>query len=286
MLDGTGNGTTSDVINAVAFATANKAALGIDVINLSLGHPIYESVATDPLVQAVEEAVHAGIVVVVSAGNAGVNPDTGQSGYGGIMSPGNSPSAITVGAVNTSGTLVRGDDFVAPYSSRGPSWIDGFAKPDVVAPGHRIVADTSGGPGNGYLYNQYPTWQVKTAGAMGPYIRLSGSSMSAAVASGVVALVLEANRTALEPDGTPMAPLNPYAVKAILQYTATPLAGADALSEGSGELNAAGAVALTRALDTRTAPWTVSSLATSTTFGTETDVWSSNLRGARSSCRI
>ena len=46
------------MINALAFATANKAALGIDVINLSLGHPIYESVATDPLVQAVEAAEH------------------------------------------------------------------------------------------------------------------------------------------------------------------------------------------------------------------------------------
>ena len=47
-------GYTSDVIAAIEFATANKAALGIDVINLSLGHPIYEPAATDPLVQAVE----------------------------------------------------------------------------------------------------------------------------------------------------------------------------------------------------------------------------------------
>jgi len=77
VLDKNGNGATSDVISALTFATANKAALGIDVINLSLGHPIYESVATDPLVQAVEQAVHAGIVVVVSAGNAGINPQTG-----------------------------------------------------------------------------------------------------------------------------------------------------------------------------------------------------------------
>jgi len=80
VLDGLGAGKTSNVINALAFATANKAALGIDVINLSLGHPIYESAATDPLVQAVEAAVHAGIVVVVSAGNYGVNPATGQPG--------------------------------------------------------------------------------------------------------------------------------------------------------------------------------------------------------------
>ena len=75
VLDAQGGGYASDVIEAVEFATANKAALGIDVINLSLGHPIYEPAATDPLVQAVERAVRAGIVVVVSAGNIGMNPD-------------------------------------------------------------------------------------------------------------------------------------------------------------------------------------------------------------------
>ena len=101
VLDAQGRGYTSDVISAVEFATANRVALGIDVINLSLGHPIYESAATDPLVQAVERAVAAGIVVVVSAGNRGVNAETGQVGYAGITSPGNAPSALTVGSART-----------------------------------------------------------------------------------------------------------------------------------------------------------------------------------------
>ncbi|HKC56219.1 MAG TPA: S8 family serine peptidase [Vicinamibacterales bacterium] len=268
-------GTTSAVLNALAFATANKAALGIDVINLSLGHPIYESAATDPLVRAVEAAVRAGIVVVVSAGNNGRNPTTGLVGYGGITSPGNAPSAITVGAVNTSGTLNRSDDFVAAYSSRGPSWFDGYAKPDLVAPGHRIVADTTG---SAVLYKDHSTWRVAApAGASGQYMRLSGSSMSVAVASGIVALVLEANRTALQADGTAMASLNPYAVKAILQYTATPLAGADALAQGTGEINAGGAIALTRAIDTRASTWTTYPLVTTSTFGSEVDAWSNTL---------
>jgi serine protease AprX len=129
VLDKNGAGSTSAVIAALQFATNNKAALGIDIVNLSLGHPIYESAATDPLVLAVEAAVRRGIVVVVSAGNHGTNATTGEVGYGGITSPGNAPSAITVGAANTSATLNRSDDFVAPYSSRGPSWIDGYAKP-------------------------------------------------------------------------------------------------------------------------------------------------------------
>ena len=60
-----GVGSTSNVIKALQWAVANKATYGIDIINLSLGHPIYEPAATDPLVQAVEAAVRAGIVVVV-----------------------------------------------------------------------------------------------------------------------------------------------------------------------------------------------------------------------------
>src|SRR5207248_4360984 len=100
VLDKTGAGYTSDVIRAIDFAVANRSTLGIDVINLSLGHPIFESAATDPLVQAVERASRAGVIVVAAAGNYGKNPTTGTPGYAGITSPGNAPSAITVGAVN------------------------------------------------------------------------------------------------------------------------------------------------------------------------------------------
>src|SRR5262245_2416185 len=115
VLDANGNGYTSDVINAINFATANKAALHIGVINLSLGHPIYESATTDPLVQAVENAVANGIVVVVAAGNFGGDPTTHVPGYAGITSPGNAPDAITVGAVDTQQTATRSDDVVAWY---------------------------------------------------------------------------------------------------------------------------------------------------------------------------
>ena len=141
VLDAQGQGRTSDVIRALEYAISNRAALGIDIINLSLGHPIYEPAATDPLVEAVERAVAAGIVVVASAGNWGTNPDTGEVGYAGIVSPGNAPSAITVGATDTLGTDTRTDDRVASFSSRGPTWYDGYAKPDLVAPGRREVLD-------------------------------------------------------------------------------------------------------------------------------------------------
>jgi subtilisin family serine protease len=66
VLDKQGAGYTSDVIRAVDFAVANRDRFAIDIINLSLGHAIYEPAATDPLVQAVERATKAGIIVVAA----------------------------------------------------------------------------------------------------------------------------------------------------------------------------------------------------------------------------
>ena len=106
-LDKNGAGYTSDVIRAIDFAVDKRVELGIHIINLSLGHPIAQPAAVDPLVQAVERASRAGIVVVVAAGNMGVNPATGKTGYAGITSPGNAPSAITVGAAKTHDTVSR-----------------------------------------------------------------------------------------------------------------------------------------------------------------------------------
>src|SRR6185295_18994342 len=99
-----------------------------------------------------------------------------------------------------------------------------------------------------------------------PFLQLSGSSMSAGVVSGVVALMLEANRQ----DGAPA--LTPNAVKAILQYTATPLTAnnPDTLTQGAGQINAAGAVALASQVDTA-APlgewWLQNGVDESTQFG-------------------
>jgi len=159
VLDGTGAGYTSDVIRAIDFAVDHRAALGIHIINLSLGHPIYEPAATDPLVQAVERASREGLIVVAAAGNLGQNPTTGLPGYAGITSPGNAPSAITVGALRALDTVRRSDDRIPDYSSAGPTWFDAMFKPDLVAPGHNIVAV---GAKNGALYQKYPQLRAPT----------------------------------------------------------------------------------------------------------------------------
>jgi serine protease AprX len=241
VLNSAGGGLTSDVIEAIEFAVANRQKLKIDVINLSLGHPIYEPRATDPLVQAVEAAVRSGIVVVTSAGNFGRNPETGFAGYAGITSPGDAPSAITVGAVDTADTASRLDDRVASYSSRGPTWYDAAAKPDVVAPGHRLVAAAAL---RSSLYSDQPNRRVGLDGKTPRYLMLSGTSMAAAVTSGVVALMIEAHREQFDE------PLTPNAVKALLEFSAIPLPGVDHLTQGAGSVNAAGAIALAASADT------------------------------------
>jgi serine protease AprX len=224
VLDRTGVGYTSEVIAGIDWVVANRSRYNIRVLNLSLGHPVAEPAATDPLCRAVERAVDAGIVVVVSAGNYGLTP-TGAPILGGITSPGNSPSAITVGALDTKGTLDRGDDVVAPYSSRGPTRFDWTVKPDVVAPGTRIVSLEAAGS---YIAATYPSWHIAGSG-QNAYNRLSGTSMSTAVVSGGVALLLDAYPR-----------LSPAQVKLLLQSGArfVPSGGLIAAGTGSVDFNA------------------------------------------------
>ena len=291
VLDSKGMGRTSDVIAALEFAVANKARYNIRVINLSLGHPIYESATTDPLVGAVEAAVRAGIVVVTAAGNYGANLSTGLPGYAGLASPGNAPSAITVGASVTGTTVERGDDRVATFSSRGPTWFDGYAKPDVVAPGHGLLSASVSGS---TLELTYPSLVYPTAG--GRLLRLSGSSMATGVVSGLVAVMIEANNYAAQQryqssgrlrKRTPYVPppaLTPNTIKAMLQYSATPLRDAsgalyDRLTQGAGEVDGLGAVVLAYSADTSHLAGTawMAPFTPSTQFGTELHAWSQNI---------
>ena len=134
-----GTGKASDVIEAIDWAIKNRKRFNIRVINLSLGGPAEQSYKDDPMCEAVERAVHAGIVVVAAAGNRGKD-DEGRSVHGLIESPGNDPYVITVGALNTKGTARRSDDELTTYSSKGPTAVDGLIKPDLVAPGNKIVS--------------------------------------------------------------------------------------------------------------------------------------------------
>ena len=269
VLDKNGQGRTSDVIRAIEYVTANRVKLKVQIINLSLGHPIFAPAKDDPMVQAVERATAAGLIVVASAGNFGQNEKSGKAGYTGLTSPGNAPSCITIGAAVTGDTVTRDDDTVAPYSSRGPSWYDAFAKPDAVAPGHRLVSNAVT---SSTLFGKLPTLK-KIAKNGKVFFELSGSSMAAAVASGVVADIIDAHNRA---DYYNAKPLSVNAVKAMLEFSAIPVAGADYLTQGAGEINAGGAIALASAIDTSVAPgdwWLRASVPSHTVVGKKLYEW-------------
>jgi hypothetical protein len=229
VLDANGQGYISDVIAAIDYAIAVRKTYNIRVINLSVASGVFQSYETDPLTQAARRAVDAGIVVIAAAGNIGTN-SKGDLQYGGITSPGNAPWVLTVGAASHEGTAARGNDILARFSSRGPTWIDFAAKPDLVAPGVGIesLADP-----HSVFYSAYGDYLLDGTRATPykPYLSLTGTSMAAPVVAGTVALMLEANPA-----------LTPNAVKAILQYTAEVREGESFLAQGAGLLNALGAV--------------------------------------------
>jgi serine protease AprX len=203
VLNQDGGGRDSGVIAAIQKAISLKSKYNIRVINLSLGRPVYESYALDPLCVAVEAAWKAGIVVVVAAGNEGRNDSAQTEGYGTIAAPGNDPYVITVGAMKTMRTATRADDLIASYSSKGPTLFDHIVKPDLVAPGNMTISVLASStatlvkasPKNIVALSSYAT----NAKGSSSYFTLSGTSMATPVVSGAVALLLQKNAK-LTPD--------------------------------------------------------------------------------------
>ena len=160
--DDTGAAYLSDVVDALGWVVAHHTALNIRIVNLSFVSSVPESYATNVLDAAVEMVWHAGVVVVVSAGNRGA--DTVRS------APANDPYVITVGATDDHATSSTWDDTLAWFSSYGATQ-DGFSKPDLVAPGRHIVGPlASTGAG---LARQFPSKIIAAR-----YIQLSGTSAS------------------------------------------------------------------------------------------------------------
>ena len=182
--DDTGDTTVLDVINGLQFVVDHRAQFGIRVVNLSLSSTVAESYRTDPLAAAAEAAWFSGIVVVAAAGNDGGAPAATH------YAPGNDPYVITAGALDDKGTSRLDDDEQAPWSSRGVTQ-DGFQKPDVVAPGTRLVAPLAPRGNFAKLCRKCVIGRK--------YFRLSGTSMASAVVSGAAALLVERN-PGLTPD--------------------------------------------------------------------------------------
>ncbi len=228
--DNTGAVDVSQVIAAIDWVIqyGNQDGLNVRVINLSYGTDSDQPYQIDPLAHAVERAWNAGIVVVAAAGNEGWN------GSGGLSNPASDPFVIAVAA----NEATSWGNTIPSWSSPGvaSTRIDGRIvkhhkaeyegrTPDVAAPGAHI--DSLRAPGSRTDVEHPEGYVTETL------FRGSGTSQSAAVVSGAVALMLEAR-----PD------LTPDEVKAMLMQSATPVRGYDPVFQGAGVIDVAAALAV------------------------------------------
>jgi hypothetical protein len=214
VLDDEGQGDEFSCIAAMQFVrylNAHKDLMVIHGVNLSLSirHDVANfACGSTPVCEESNRLVGAGIVVVAAAGNNGylqfVTTRGTREGYQSISitDPGNTESVITVGATHRDSAHLYG---VSYFSSRGPTG-DGRLKPDLVAPGEKIVSTI-------------PAGETK---------RMDGTSMAAPHVSGAAALLLARYGELVG---------RPTRVKEILCKTATDL-GRERYFQGAGMVDA------------------------------------------------
>ena len=223
VIDANGGSNVSTILRGLQWVLANRTTYNIKVVNLSLGAKAMGSYKSDLMATAAEVLNFAGVTVVVSAGNTGPLAGT-------ITTPATDPYVITVGALDDNGTSLRLDDLMAIFSARGRTAFDNISKPDLVAPGRKMVSLRS--PGS-ELDTLFADRQVTATGALtADYYRLSGTSMAAPVVAGVIALMIERNPA-----------LSPAQIKKRLKSTATSLGFGTSFDRGAGLVNAYAAAA-------------------------------------------
>jgi serine protease AprX len=217
----------SRVISALAYVRQVNAesdrVMRIHGVNLSVGYefdPEWFACGQSPLCREVDKLVRSGVVVVTAAGNSGYGMVGAPFGVPSrfvlgstINDPGNAERAITVGATHRDMPHTYG---VSYFSSKGPTG-DGRAKPDLVAPGERIVSCAAGA-----------SLSAASVGWTGPpaavYLEQSGTSVAAPHVSGAIAAFLSVRREFIG---------QPDRVKQVLLDTAVPL-GRDRRFQGHG----------------------------------------------------
>ena len=185
--DDRGYGNESDAVDALEWVFDNKDRYNIRVVNLSIQSSVEQSYHTSPMAAAVEILWFNGVVVVAASGNA--DPSVGGSPID--AAPANDPFIITVGASHENNTDDRSDDFIPSFSASGFT-VDGFSKPDIIAPGKDIVSVLA-------WSSEWAREHPERAVLGEEYYRISGTSMAAPMVTGAVALMLQSD-PGLTPD--------------------------------------------------------------------------------------
>jgi hypothetical protein len=215
------DGRLLEALQWVRDANGTGSAFRIHGVNISIGHDFparWAGVGYSPVCQAVDMLVRSGVVVVVAAGNTGygimtpANTDVSATHtvlQATINDPGNTERAITVGSTHRTSPHSYG---ISYFSSKGPTG-DGRYKPDLVAPGERIMSCAAGKSRPAGLSDCCHAYTEKT-----------GTSMAAPHVSGAVAAFLSSQREFIG---------DPDRVKKIFMESATPL-GRSRYFEGAG----------------------------------------------------
>jgi subtilisin family serine protease len=226
VLNDQGDGDETALIQAIEYIQQLNdfgRHLVVHGVNISAGfpaHPTWYACGQTPLCVEINRLVKSGVLVVVAAGNSGhivtfLNPMT-TTEAGQLLSindPGNADLAITVGSTHRQSPHTFG---VSYFSSKGPT-SDGRRKPEVVAPGEKIISAAS---------SQRTTNATLPGlnGAHFDYIEDTGTSMAAPHVSGVLAAFLSIKREFIG---------QPEEIKDLLMKSAVDL-GRDASIQGAG----------------------------------------------------
>jgi len=189
VLDHKGGGLSSNLMAAIGYIQELNAygrELMVHGVNMSVGYRFdaeWYACGHSPLCVEVDRLVRSGVVVVVAAGNTGYSKATGGGLSLSINDPGNAERAITVGATHRDEPYRYG---VSYFSSKGPTG-DGRIKPDLVAPGERILSCAAGA-------KRAQIERALGANRVCQYLEDSGTSMAAPHVSGVIAAFLSIRR--------------------------------------------------------------------------------------------
>ena len=208
----------AQVVAGIDWVVANRDEHDIRVLNVSWSSTTADAADLARLGDAVQDAWDAGVVVVAAAGNDGTDAGSVLP----LTMPAAHPAVIAVGSSDHAGTTSVVDDRLGDWTNPGTS----SRRPDLIAPGRSVAGLRL--PGS-LADREHPEGLVD-GDTSGRFFRGTGTSQSAAVVSGAVALLLQADPT-----------LTPDEVRALLTGTAEPLAGDDDPAQGAGVLDVAAA---------------------------------------------